>query len=99
MNRPFCGAFVNAPYKFIEGTGIPYAPHSSTICKFQRRECIYEFRYGKTERMYLFPTTPHPSAYSDACFTAGWSRLGLDHSQDCHSLSRRRFATLEGKLS
>ena len=42
-------------------------------------------------------STPHQSASRTACLAAARSRRGSDMPPACHSLPRRRFATLKGK--
>ncbi len=40
---------------------------------------------------------PHQSAYADRCLAAARSRRGSDMPPVCHSLPRRRFASLKGR--
>ena len=58
---------------------------------------------GCLGRLFLFPSaldstleTPFPSVRTGDCLAAARSRRGSDMPPACHSLPRRRFATLKG---
>ena len=53
----------------------------------RRMRCLKVFRVSATSSV----------SYADSCLAAAQSRRGSDMPPACHSLPRRRFATLKGK--